>query len=190
VSEPRCEGEILIGGAQVMNGYLHRADEDALVFTELDGERYYRSGDLGFWDEQGLLHYVGRRDGEVKIDGVRTHLNEVQRALHEAEGVEALVVGVLSTQGTKELVCAWTGSSASTTRTLHALLSRAESQLPRAMRPSRWVRLERIPQLSSGKADVAGVLTRVAAAIDQVGGFAFEERARGLTCVSLEARPC
>lgn len=76
-------GEIQIGGAGVGRGYLHddQLTADRFLRDEL-GQHWYRTGDLGRWLGNGLLHYVGREDGQVKIRGNRIELSDIEAALH------------------------------------------------------------------------------------------------------------
>ncbi|RNK73289.1 hypothetical protein C9391_04060, partial [Xanthomonas vasicola pv. vasculorum] len=55
-------GELFIGGPQVALGYWKRSDLDAGRFVELDGRRFYRSGDQVRLDGEGQLQFVGRAD--------------------------------------------------------------------------------------------------------------------------------
>ncbi|HWS88837.1 MAG TPA: amino acid adenylation domain-containing protein, partial [Pyrinomonadaceae bacterium] len=58
-------GEIYIGGAGVTRGYLNRPELTEEKYVEVDGERYYRSGDLGRWLPSGDIEFLGRRDDQV-----------------------------------------------------------------------------------------------------------------------------
>ncbi|HVQ37464.1 MAG TPA: amino acid adenylation domain-containing protein, partial [Pyrinomonadaceae bacterium] len=80
-------GELYIGGAGVTRGYLGRDEDTNRVYVELDGERYYRTGDLVKWGSEGELEYVGRRDGQVKVRGYRIELGEIEAVLLRHEGV-------------------------------------------------------------------------------------------------------
>lgn len=87
-------GEILIGGAGVSRGYLAPTPELAARFTELEGERFYRSGDRGRWRNDGELEFLGRLDGQLKVRGFRIEPGEVEAALESHPNVrQAAVVG-------------------------------------------------------------------------------------------------
>jgi len=58
--ESQQEGQILIGGAQVMKGYLDEPERTASVIVSLDGLRWYKSGDRGYIDKEGFLTFVDR----------------------------------------------------------------------------------------------------------------------------------
>ncbi|KQB83507.1 non-ribosomal peptide synthetase [Corynebacterium oculi] len=86
-------GELWIGGLSLATGYLSRPDLTAERFiTDTDGSRWYRTGDHGYWGDDDLLFFVGRRDNQVKIRGHRVELGDVEHHLRALDGVEAAVV--------------------------------------------------------------------------------------------------
>jgi len=81
------EGEILIGGESIARGYLNRNDLTASKFIETDRfkgakERYYRTGDIARYAENGEIIYIGRIDAQVKVRGFRVELAEIEGLLH------------------------------------------------------------------------------------------------------------
>jgi D-alanine--poly(phosphoribitol) ligase subunit 1 len=70
-------GELLIGGAQVMDSYLGNAEATRAALVQIDGERYYRTGDLAFRDERGEFYVCGRNDDTVKVSGQRVNLSDI-----------------------------------------------------------------------------------------------------------------
>ncbi|TMM36146.1 MAG: non-ribosomal peptide synthetase [Actinobacteria bacterium] len=93
VGEP---GELCIAGDGLALGYLGMADLTAEKFPILDVDgrciRVYRTGDLAQWDADGLLHYLGRIDRQVKIRGHRVEPAEVERQIEELLDIERCVV--------------------------------------------------------------------------------------------------
>ena len=73
------EGELCLSGEQVTSGYWNNPAKTAEVFeTAKDGTRFYRTGDLCKADEAGNFLYIGRIDSQVKIDGRRIELEEIE----------------------------------------------------------------------------------------------------------------
>ncbi|EGU57881.1 non-ribosomal peptide synthetase, partial [Vibrio nigripulchritudo ATCC 27043] len=79
------QGEIYISGNGLANGYLNQPDTTLERFVRVNvfGEthRLYKTGDLGYWNEQGELIYCGRNDEQVKLNGYRIELGEIENAL-------------------------------------------------------------------------------------------------------------
>jgi len=149
-------GELLIAGAGVSPGYWHDAQRtaEAFVTEPATGRRLYRTGDLGRRDGDGVLHYVGRSDGQVKTRGYRVELGEIETALGAVGGVAECAVVALASDGFEgsAICCAWSSMEGAD---LDARLLRAElaSALPSYMLPSRWLELDELPRNRSGKLD-------------------------------------
>jgi hypothetical protein len=75
------EGELVVGGVGVFAGYLQRADLTERARFEIDDELFYRTGDLVRLDNNGFLHYRGRKDHQIKLHGQRIELGEIERCL-------------------------------------------------------------------------------------------------------------
>jgi amino acid adenylation domain-containing protein/thioester reductase-like protein len=86
-------GEIYIGGAGVSRGYLGASLEFADRYIEIDGERFYRSGDRGRWRADGCLEFLGRLDEQMKVHGFRIEPAEIEAAIESLPDMrEAAVV--------------------------------------------------------------------------------------------------
>ena len=73
------KGELLISGPQVMDGYLNNPEKTSEVMIESpSGEKFYKTGDLCIMDEEGDIFYCGRKDHQVKIQGFRIELSEIE----------------------------------------------------------------------------------------------------------------
>ncbi|CAF4262243.1 unnamed protein product, partial [Adineta steineri] len=86
------EGELYIGGVGVFAGYLDRDDLTAKALLEVDNQLFYRTGDLVRIDNNGLLHYQGRKDHQIKLHGQRIELGEIERCLLNITSISACVV--------------------------------------------------------------------------------------------------
>ncbi len=79
-------GELLAATTAMMRGYWNRPDLDARCFVERPGadghpRRFYRTGDIVRQDADGVLHFIGRRDRQIKLRGFRVELDEVELAI-------------------------------------------------------------------------------------------------------------
>ena len=95
---PGVEGEIYIGGAGLARGYLNQAALTAERFIPdpfRSGEHMYRTGDIGRWQADGTLHFLGRADDQLKIRGFRIERGEIESALSDHPGVGACFVDVV-----------------------------------------------------------------------------------------------
>ena len=77
-------GELLIGGPQVGLGYWKDPALTEARFPVIDGQRWYRSGDVVYRDAKGLYHFLSRVDNQVKVRGYRVELGEIEAHLREA----------------------------------------------------------------------------------------------------------
>lgn len=99
-------GELYIGGAGLARGYLDdsRKTGQRFIHHPRTGERLYRTGDLGRYREDGIIEFLGREDGQVKINGHRLELGEIETALRDCDGVkEAVVTAPLDAGGGRTL---------------------------------------------------------------------------------------
>jgi non-ribosomal peptide synthetase component F len=106
---PRGEaGELLLAGAQVTPGYWQDAERTAKAFVVPPGETevFYRTGDRVRWPDGGPLLYLGRVDNQVKIQGYRVELGEIEAVLRDVGRTEvAIALGwPLSTSGADGVV--------------------------------------------------------------------------------------
>jgi amino acid adenylation domain-containing protein len=163
-------GEICIGGAGVARGYINDPELTSRYFFDalLRGRgsvRLYRTGDLGRWNEHGKLEFYGRMDHQVKINGFRVELAEIEQVLQRCPGVrEAAVLGVGGANHQKRLYAFVVGSHGMEITATHLVLHLAQ-YLPKYMIPEKFWLLDRLPGTPHGKRDVAGLqaLTRVQA---------------------------
>ena len=84
---PGEKGELVIAGDTLMNGYLDNPEENDRVFFEMDGERYVRTGDFGYMDEDGFLYFVQRLKRIIKIAGISVYPKEIESSALEIPGV-------------------------------------------------------------------------------------------------------
>ncbi|MEW6530954.1 MAG: long-chain fatty acid--CoA ligase [Thermodesulfobacteriota bacterium] len=92
---PGEDGEIAICGPQVMKGYWNKPEETANVFRQLDGKRYFLTGDIGHFDEEGFLLITDRKKDLILVGGFNVYPRDVEEILFTHPKVAlAAVVGV------------------------------------------------------------------------------------------------
>lgn len=88
-------GEIVIHGPQVMKGYWNRPEDTAKAFVTLDGQEFFRTGDLGYMDEEGYFFFSDRLKRMVNVSGMKVWPAEVENKFHAHPAVqEACVISV------------------------------------------------------------------------------------------------
>ncbi len=145
-------GELLIGGAGVTLGYWQRDAMTAERFIEnpFGTGKLYRTGDLAAWDADGVLHFKGRVDAQVKIRGHRIELGEIEARLAEIEGVTQAVVIARDGPGGAQLVGYITTKAVLDADAVRVKLAQV---LPEIMVPSAIVTLDAMPLTPNKKID-------------------------------------
>ena len=145
------DGLILFGGAQVMLGYLKDREKTAEVIVEMDGHRWYKTGDKGHLDRDGFLTIVDRYSRFAKIGGEMVSLGSIEAALAPAlpEGVEILATAIPDGRKGEKLVLLYSGDMEE--KTLQDIIR--TSSLNALARPSLLLKVDAIPKLGSGKND-------------------------------------
>src|ERR671936_817643 len=154
-------GELVIGGlggAGLARGYLNQPELTAERFIDdphREGGRFYRSGDLAVWNEEGEIEFLGRIDAQVKLNGLRIELEEIESVLQLHPDVAAAAVSVQGEGSARRLV----GFIVSADGELDsvALRSFLSDELPHYMIPSRFVQLNQLPLTPIGKIDRAAL---------------------------------
>lgn len=86
VTQPFASGELCVAGSSLALGYYNNPEMTAVAFVQNPLQPYYpeiiyRTGDLAYWNDEGLLCFGGRKDFQIKHMGHRVELEEVERAL-------------------------------------------------------------------------------------------------------------
>lgn len=147
---PGTVGELWAGGLGVARGYLNQPELTRQRFTMLDGERYYRTGDRVHVDADGLVHFHGRTDDQVKVRGNLVELKEVDAALLAVPGVAEAHTLALGERGRDVRLVSYVVAPGTDDQAIKAALRRT---LPPYMRPDRLLRLSRLPLDGNGKVD-------------------------------------
>ncbi len=157
-------GELYVSGAGLARGYVGKPKQTAERFiphflSGRDGERLYRTGDIGRYRPDGKIDFEGRVDHQVKVRGFRIELGEIEARLLEHEAVrEAVVMAREERPGDKRLVAYYTSAEqAEGGAGAEALRTHLLAKLPEYMVPAAYVRLESLPLTPNGKLDRKGL---------------------------------
>ncbi len=146
---PGAQGELLISGAQVSQGYLNRDELTAKAFvsnpydSQTGYERLYRTGDVVRWLTDGTIEFLGRRDAQVKIRGFRIELSEVESIVRDFEGIKDATIQAFSSPNGGKFMAAYVVADEPVDRI--ALAAFIEASKPAYMVPEFIVQLESIP---------------------------------------------
>lgn len=154
------DGLILIGGHQVMVGYLNDEEKTREVIVELDGIRWYKSGDNGHLDSNGFIHIVDRYSRFAKIGGEMVSLGGIEEEIAKIikkeeidESVKYVAVALEDSKKGESVVLLVSGEQEQCQKLESAL---KDSALPTLFKPSKILYVETIPVLGSGKVDLKG----------------------------------
>ncbi len=149
-----ADGLILIGGPQVMQGYLNQPQKTAEVIVELDGRRWYKSGDKGHIDKDGFLTIVDRYSRFAKLGGEMVSLSAVEQDIRDRLSEPTLEIVAVNLPDAKKgekviLLLAGDHDPKAMRRQL------VESGMNPLMLPAVIHRMDEVPKLGSGKTDFA-----------------------------------
>jgi amino acid adenylation domain-containing protein len=154
--KPGVIGDIIISSRYIMNGYFGRPDltEKVLLPDPDDPEaRIFLTGDLGEFNEEGLLTHRGRKDQQVKIRGNRVEMLEVETVLSKCAGIrEAAVTARPNKHGDMRLI-GYIIPKELPGPTIHAIRAEMRQKLPSFMVPNTFVHIEKMPLTPNGKTE-------------------------------------
>lgn len=136
------------------SGYLNLPDQTAQKFTisEATGRRRYRTGDLGRWTPDGQIEILGRKDFQVKINGIRIELGEVTEALKAIPDIDDAVAVQAGQTSEAPLVAFVVSQNLGLSE--NAIRTRIADLLPRAALPARIIVTPKLPLTVNGKVDL------------------------------------
>lgn len=148
-------GDLYIGGVGLSPGYWRDPEKTASAFVlSTTGDRIYKTGDLAYMGEDGLLYFVGRGDSQIKSRGYRIELGEIEAALSTIDELKECAVVAIQSDSFEENVICCAYVSRNGDRNLNTVLQSKLSKLvPSYMLPARWLPLDQLPMNANGKID-------------------------------------
>ncbi|MDO5732726.1 MAG: AMP-binding protein [Eubacteriales bacterium] len=157
-------GEIQITGPGLAKGYLNDPEATKKVFIERDGKRWFQSGDLGFFDAEGYLYYVGRKKRVIKVSGTSVYPAQIEACIRAVDGVEEVVCIAKPDRYRMSVVRALVepeanliNSEGAAQRLRQKILERCGERLLRIELPVDVIFVESFPRNALGKIDLASL---------------------------------
>ena len=145
------QGEICVSGTALALGYLGDAEKTAAAFVQNPlnkrwNETIYRTGDLAFYDADGLLVYAGRKDHQIKHMGQRIELGEIETVAQALDGVARACC--IYNERRKRLLLYYEGDAEK-----DEVAAAMHEKLPSFMMPNKITQMPQLPLTKNGKID-------------------------------------
>lgn len=145
-------GEIYVCGDNVSKGYLNNMELTNKSFIPNflgTGQVAYKTGDIGYWNTDGSIQFIGRNDSQIKFRGHRIELGEINNTIKAFPGIENSFTTIMPVNNIPALCSYVVASSAK----IEALKKHLKNTLPYYMVPSHIVQLDKMPVNLNGKID-------------------------------------
>ena len=151
-------GELYISGENVSLGYLNNEEMTKKSFVHIKkfgNSAFYKTGDIAYWNDEGYLSFVGRKDSQIKFKGHRIELNEINNTIKNIKGIQNSITLLKEVNGIMSL-CSYV-SVYDKTLTADFVKTFISDYLPYYMIPSHIVILDSMPITKNGKIDKASL---------------------------------
>ena len=144
------KGELCLSGNQLTTGYLNSPEKNAESFFKIDENVFYKTGDICFVDYNGDFIYCGRKDNQVKIQGFRVELSEIEHHVRQFTGLtNVAAISKTNHFGNTEIYLFLENYK----NDFEKILDYLKSKVPVYMLPSQITSLEKFPLNVNGKVD-------------------------------------
>ncbi len=147
-------GELYISGDGVGNGYINKDDLTKASFLKNkfnNNSLLYKTGDLGYFNNNGTITCLGRADNQVKIRGLRIELEEIEKAICSIEEIRDCVVSKKQNTEGHEFLCAYYIENKNID--VSKIRDVLQKKLTSYMIPQYFVKMNNLPYTSNGKVD-------------------------------------
>lgn len=144
------KGELLIYSPQLTQGYLNNEEKNKESFINIGNKNYYKSGDMCYKDNDGDIFYCGRFDNQIKIQGFRVELSEIEFKVKTFFNINNIVSPTITKQNTNELNLVLETNDENLKS---KVIEKLKETLPTYMIPSNVVLINELPVNASGKTD-------------------------------------
>jgi D-alanine--poly(phosphoribitol) ligase subunit 1 len=149
-------GEIIIAGPNVSTGYVNHAELTSSAFFQLSGQRAYHTGDWGHMQDE-LIFFDGRMDFQIKLNGYRIEIGDIEANLHTLPNVQDAVVLLAMKNERADYLAAFVILKNRPEQTDFEIMREMKKQLgerlPDYMMPRKFIFLSEFPATPNGKVD-------------------------------------
>lgn len=148
------KGELLIGGVQVAEGYIANKKLTQKVFIDnpFSKGKAYKTGDCVHWNEDGSLTFLGRKDSQIKLNGIRVELSGVNSVIQRYPNILVAVTSIKkNANGNAYIAAYFTKKNVNELLDQSGLKTYLSSILPSYMVPVTFIELATLPLTASGK---------------------------------------
>ncbi|MGE7908213.1 D-alanine--poly(phosphoribitol) ligase subunit DltA [Lysinibacillus xylanilyticus] len=139
-------GELYVGGPGVCEGLINALDEDYLIWNKEKDEKIYKTGDFVLMDEDEKLFFIGRKDDQIKHNGYRINLTEIEKIIEAIPNVERAstlyidkkIIAFIQLKEESELL---------------QVQKEIENKVPKYMKPNRFIEVDQFELTINGKID-------------------------------------
>lgn len=151
-------GELYLGGICIGAGYLNDPQRTAEVFIKnpikkIESEFLYKTGDIAYYLPDGNIQFVGRKDSQIKINGIRVECGEIENVLLSFPGIKEAIVLCREDSQRRNFLTGVLLSDDIKPDMVGRLQSYLKTRLPAYMIPRGYTVMKELPQTLSGKAD-------------------------------------
>ncbi|WP_340106996.1 amino acid adenylation domain-containing protein [Rhodohalobacter sp. 8-1] len=148
-------GELMIHSSTMMVGYWNNQELTKKSILEIDSasgvkKKYYKTGDLVKEDKDGILHFMGRKDRQIKTRGYRVELNEIEETILRYDDAKQVACYSYKLKGVNEIFASVVLRSGAL---LDDLEQKIQKSLPKYSIPKLILETQKLPRTSAGKVD-------------------------------------
>ena len=151
------KGEICVSGISVGKGYLNNDKKTEAVFKKdpfvSERGKMYMTRDLGSYLPDGNIQFFGRKDDQIKINGNRVELSDIEQNLAKNAEVKEVAVLLKDADSTSPYLCAYISLKEGETASEESIKSTLAKFVPSYMIPSEFIFQDEMPHLPNGKVD-------------------------------------
>ena len=142
------EGELYLYGIGLAKGYINDLAKTENSFIQIDVQnayRCYKTGDMGKMQKDGSILFTGRKDAQIKYNGYRIEVGEIESAIYSEYGLDSCVA-IVNFENSSQLICFVEGELSN-----FKIIQHLEGKLPKYMLPNQIVGIKKIPLTKNGK---------------------------------------